>query len=179
MRATLKLVGAASALSAALAGSWPAAAADAEPGGYAVSGARQSRGKYPWLTMEAVRAKLAARFAGQVPPADSGRLVILNVDFRATGGGRGMLRKLDPADLQVQWAFADGTRGSAPVLGTHLGKDLITLVGSPGFYTLMQPDTYEVFAIVPKAAPALDLARRQPDGSFKTVKANVKLSPAK
>ena len=177
MRVTLQPVLAAAAL-IALACSRPAMAAADPEGGYAIASASQSRGKYPYLTMESVRARLAARFAAQVPPADSGRLVVLNVDFRATGG-RGDLRRLNPADLQVQWTAADGTRASAPVLGTHLGKDLITMVGSSGFYTLMRPDSYEVFAIVPKAARAIDLAQRQGDGTFRTVRTNIRLSAAK
>jgi len=176
MRIDFRNVLAASALSVGLALSCPAAAV-AEEGGYAIGRASQSRARYPYLTMESVVAKLPPQIAAQLPPADSGRLVILDVEFRATGGP-GELRRLDPADLQVQWT-ADGARGSAPVLGTHISEDLVSMVGGRGNFLSMASTSYELFAIVPKAARAIDLAQRQADGSFKPVRKNIGLSKAR
>jgi hypothetical protein len=177
MRFDVRCVLAASALLAGLALSSPvAAAADPAEGGYAITGASQSRGKYPYLTMESLTARLPKSIAAQLPPADSGRLVIVNAVFRATGG-HGELRRLDPGDLQVQWTDAAG-RGAAPVVGMHVSKDMITLAGARNFYTSMRSDSYELLAIVPKTARAIDLAQRQPDGSFKPVR-KIGLSAAK
>jgi len=164
------------ALSAGLAMSSPAAAA--EPG-YAISGASQARGKYPHLTVESVSAKLPPAIAAQLPPAGSGRLAMLNLTFRATGGS-GELRRLDPADLQVQWADpATGVRGAAPVLGIHLGKDMLTMVGGRGLVISMGSASYELFAIVPKSVRAIDLAQRQPDGSFRPLGKRIGLTAVK
>jgi hypothetical protein len=79
--------------------------------------------------------------------------------------------RLDPAELQVQWEGG----GAAPVLGAHISKDFWAMAGG-GFYTSMRPDKYELFVIVPRTARALDLAQRQPDGSYKLVKARIALA---
>ena len=145
----------------------PAAAAD--PAGYAIIGASNAKANYAYLTKEAVAKKVRPGIAAQLP-AD-GRLIILNVNFRATGSTSKMV-KLSPADLRVQW---DG--GAAPVLGAHISKDYWAMDG--GFYTSMRPDKYELFTIVPSSATAVDLAQRQPDGSYKTVKARIVLPAPK
>jgi len=146
----------------------PAVAAD--PAGYAIIGASHARVNYSYLTMDAVAKKVRPDVAAQLPP--DGRLVILNINFRSLGNPSKMVR-LDPAELQLQW---EG--GSAPVLGAHISKDFWAMAGG-GFYTSMRPDRYELFAIVPRTARALDLHQRQPDGSFKLVKAKIALAAAK
>ena len=154
--------------SAVLAAPAPAAA---DPAGYSIVGASHARVNYKYLTMEEVVKKLRPDVAARLP-AD-GRLVVLNVLFRAAGDADKMA-KLTPADLQLQWG-ADGPGGTlatAPILGAHISKDFWAM-GSSGFYTSMRPDKYELFAIVPKDARTLDLAQRQPDGTFKVVKARI------
>ena len=159
-------VSAAAAVAAVLVCAAPAAAAET---GYSIVGASHSRVNHSYLTVDSVTAKLRPSVASQMPAG--GRLVLLNVMFRATGDS-GKMVQLVPSDLQVQWDDA-GTRGAAPVLGAHISKDFWAMSG--GFYTSMRPDKYELFAIVPATARALDLAQRQPDGSFKVVKANIAL----
>jgi hypothetical protein len=139
-----------------------------EPAGYTLIGASHARVNYNYLTMEAVTKKVKPDVAAQLPP--DGRLVILNVNFRSLGNPSKMVR-LDPAELQVQWEGG----GAAPVLGAHISKDFWAMAGG-GFYTSMRPDKYELFVIVPRTARALDLAQRQPDGSYKLVKARIALA---
>lgn len=142
-------------------------AAAQEPAGYTIIGASHARVNYNYLTMDAVTRKVKPDVAAQLPP--DGRLVILNVNFRALGNPGKMVR-LDPAELKVQWEGG----GAAPVLGAHISKDFWAMSG--GFYTSMRPDIYELFAIVPRTARAVELHQRQPDGSFKLVKAKIALS---
>ena len=148
-----------------------APAAAAEPAGYTIIGVSHARVNYGYLTKEAVTGKLRADVAAKLPP--DGRLVILNVNFRAAGNPDKMVR-LDPAALQVQWEGG----GTAPVLGAHISKDFWAIGGS-GFYTSMRPDKYELFAIVPRTARQLELHQRQPDGSFRLVKGKINLPPAR
>ena len=157
---------AAAAILSALACSSPAAAQE-EGGGYKIVGAGQAKRTYPYLTVDSVAAKLRPAIAAQLPAAPDRRLVILNVNLLALRNADKMVR-LRPADLQVQWNAA-GVPGAAPILGAHISKDYMPM-GSEGFYTSMRPDTYELFAIVPQSVQAVDLAQRQPDGSFKPVK---------
>jgi len=164
------------ALSAALACTSPAIAADGDTG-YSITGANQSRANYSYLTVDSVAAKLRPAIAAQVPAPATGRLVILNVNFRAARDPDKMVQ-LDPADLQVQWT-ADGARGAAPLLGVHFAKESISWAGGGGAFTSMRPDKYEMVAIVPRSARAVDLALRQADGSFKIVKPNIALSAPK
>ena len=147
----------------------PATAAD--PAGYAIIGASHARVNYAYLTPGAVTAKLRPEVAAKLP-AD-GRLVILNVNFRSLGSPSKMVR-LDPGELQVQWEGG----GAAPVLGAHISRDFLAMGGS-GFYTSMRPDKYELFAIVPRTARSLDLHQKQPDGSYKLVKAKIAISAAR
>ena len=152
-----------------------AAALAQDPAGYAIIGASHARVNYNYLTMDAVAKKVRPEVAAQLPP--DGRLVILNVNFRSLGNPSKMVR-LNPADLQVQWGADAGGPGAAPVLGAHISKEFWAM-GGGGFYTSMRPDKYELFAIVPRTVRALDLHQRQPDGSFKLVKARIALSAAK
>src|SRR5687767_13752263 len=113
-------------------GSSPAAAQDAQGApGYSIAGASQSRANYSYLSLDSVRAKLRPAIASQLPPAAAGRLVLLNVNFRAAGNPDKMVR-LDPADLQVQWT-ADGARGAAPLVGVHFARDSISWAGGGAF----------------------------------------------
>ena len=150
----------------------PAAAQDAP--GYSITGVSQLRKTYSYLTLDSVKAKLRPRIAAQLPAPEAGRLVLLNVNFRAVGNADKMV-ELNPADLQVQWT-ADGARGSAPVVGVHFAKDSISWAGGSGVFTSMRPDRYEMIAVVPKSARAVDLALRQADGTYRTVKANIALA---
>ena len=152
----------------------PAAAAD--PAGYAIIGASHARVNYSWLTLDAVAKKVRPDVAAQLPP--DGRLVVLNVNVRALRNPGKMVR-LDPAELQVRWGTdGGGPGGTAPVLGAHISKDFWAM-GGGGFYTSMRPDNYELFAIVPRTARALDLHQMQPDGSYKLVKARIALAAAR
>lgn len=159
------------AASLAAASASPAVAQEAP--GYSLTGVSQLRNTYSYLTVDSVKAKLRPKIAAQLPAGDANRLVMLNMNFRATGSSSKMVR-LDPADLQVQWT-ADGTRGAAPVLGVHFAKDSISWAGGGGAFTSMRPDRYEMIAIVPASARAVDVALRQADGTYKTVKANLVL----
>ncbi len=149
----------------------------AATGNYAVVDAKASRSTYPYLTAESVAQQLSPKLAGTLPAAASRRLVILNVTFKANGDPKAMV-ELDPTHLETRWTSPAG-KGSAPVLGVHLSKDFIVMGSGAGFFTSMRPDSYEVFAIIPKGVTRLDLAQRQADGSYRLVKANIAVPAAR
>lgn len=144
-------------------------------GGYSIVTAQHSGKSYPYLTEESVSRRLRPDIALRLPSSAARRLVVLNVKFKSNVAGQ--MTKLDPTDLEVQWA-AGQAKGSAPVLGVHMSKDFIVMGSGEGFFTSMRPDSYELFAIVPKSARQISLSQRQDDGSFKVVKSNIRLAAA-
>ena len=152
-----------------------AAAASGQPSavpvGYSVLDAKVLRTAYPYLTAQSVAEKLSPAVVQKLPAADVRRLVILDITFKANGDAKAMV-ELDPTQLEARWANAAG-QGSAPALGVHLSRDFIVLGPGAGFLTSMRPDTYQVFAIIPRGITRLHLAQRQSDGGYKVVKANI------